>query len=140
MIVLDTNVVSELMKAEPGRAVRQWLAGRSPRELVTTAVSLAEVLYGIRRLPRGQRQDRLQRAADEVFGAFTDSVLGFDAPAAVSYADLVSGCERQGRPISGFDAQIAAICLSRSATLATRNVQDFKGLGLEVIDPWSATG
>lgn len=140
MIVLNTNVVSELMKADPDRGVLRWLAGRTPSELVTTAVTLAEVMYGIRRLPPGQRRDRLHRVALEVFADFADSVLGFDVPAAVAYAEMVSECERHGRPISGFDAQIAAIALSRAATLATRNVKDFKGLGLEVIDPWSATG
>lgn len=139
MIVLDTNVVSELMKADPDRAVLAWLASRSPSELVTTAVTLAEVMYGIRRLPLGQRQVRLQSAADEVFGDFADSIHDFDRPAAMSYAEVVSKSERNGRSISGFDAQIAAICLSRSATLATRNVKDFLGLGLEIVDPWNST-
>ena len=134
MIVLDTNVVSELMRATPDRAVRSWVE-RTP-DLATTAVTLAEVRYGIARLPVGRRHDVLAEAAESIFSAFRDQVLPFDAPAAMEYDRVVSGRDVAGRPIDGFDAQIAAICRSRGAKLATRNVKDFDGTGVPVVDPW----
>jgi toxin FitB len=135
MIVLDTNVVSELMKAAPSETVVSWIVGNSA-ELVTTAITLAEVRYGIRRLPDGRRRQLLVEAADEVFAAFADQVLPFDAAAATQYANLVDERDRAGSPIAGFDAQIAAICRANSAALATRNVKDFLAVGVDVIDPW----
>jgi len=136
MIVVDTNVVSELMRPSPSEAVVAWVEGQPTRELYTSAVTLAEVLYGIERLPAGLRQEELRSAATEVFGAFTDQVLAFDQAAAGEYALVVTERERLGLPIDGFDAQIAAICRARGAALATRNVSDFRETGIEVIDPW----
>lgn len=138
MIVLDSNVLSELMRPQPSAAVTRWLGAQGPYDLCTTAVSMAEVRYGIARLPRGRRRTSLLKAADEVFASFTDKVLAFDARAAITYADLVVERQRIGRPISGFDAQIAAICRSQTTALATRNTADFADLGLDVIDPWAA--
>lgn len=136
MIVVDTNVTSELMRRSPSPAVTTWVRARSARELYTTAITLAEVRYGIERLPDGGRKDLLRVTADEVFSAFADHVLAFDAPAAVDYAGIVSSRDRAGAPIDGFDAQIAAICRARGATLATRNVRDFHDTGIEVTNPW----
>jgi predicted nucleic acid-binding protein len=136
MIVLDTNVVSELMSAAPAPAVLAWLRQTSSTGLYTTAVTVAEIRYGIARLPHGRRRDTLHQAADEIFAAFPRQVLPFDLAAATAYADLVAGRERDGSPISGFDAQIAAICRSQVATLATRNVEDFTDTGITIIDPW----
>ena len=138
MIVLDTNVLSELMRREPAREVVDWVRAQPPNLLCTTAVNVAEVRYGIRRLPRGRRRSTLHEAADEVFSTFADVILPFAATAADHYATVVVERERAGAPISGFDAQIAAICRDHSATLATRNVADFQGLGLSLVDPWRA--
>jgi toxin FitB len=139
MIVLDTNVVSELMRAEPALAVLAWLRKSSGAGLYTTAVTVAEIRYGIARLPEGQRRESLHQAANEIFGAFPRQVLPFDLAAASTYADVVAGRERQGNPIDGFDAQIAAVCRSQAATLATRNTKDFAATGISIIDPWQAT-
>jgi len=136
MIVLDTNVVSELMRGTPESSVITWLGRQRSAELFTTAVTLAEVRYGIARLPDGRRKNDLSQAADEVFGAFPEQVLPFDAAAAATYADVVTDRDRAGQPIDGFDAQIAAICRSRQATLATRNTKDFHQTGVELVDPW----
>jgi predicted nucleic acid-binding protein len=139
MIVLDTNVVSELMRGTPEPSVITWLGQQRSAELFTTAVTLAEVRYGIARLPDGRRKNDLAQAADEVFSAFPEQVLPFDAVAAATYADVVTDRDKAGQPIDGFDAQIAAICRSRNATLATRNTKDFHQTGVELVDPWLTT-
>jgi len=139
MIVLDTNVVSELMRAEPTPAVLGWLQRSSGAGLYTTSVTIAEIRYGIARLPEGQRRESLHQAADEIFAAFPRQVLPFDLAAAIAYADVVTGRERRGNPIDGFDAQIAAICRSQAATLATRNTKDFIDTGIRIVDPWQDT-
>jgi toxin FitB len=139
MIVLDTNVVSELMRAAPEPAVLAWLQQTSSTGLYTTAVTVAEIRYGIARLPEGRRRQTLHQAANEIFAAFPRQVLPFDLAAATAYADVVSGRERDGNPISGFDAQIAAICRSQAATLATRNTKGFADTGIAIIDPWQET-
>ena len=136
-VVLATNVVSELMRASPDPHVSRWVRAVSPALVYTTSVTVAEVRFGIARLPAGRRRARLNDAADEVFGAFTDHVLSFDAAAASEYADVVVEREQSGTPIGGFDAQIAAICRVRGAALATRNTGDFGGLGLTLVDPWA---
>ena len=136
MIILDTNVVSELMRPDPAPQVANWVRDRDRRELRTTAVTLAEVRYGIARLPDGRRKQALLTAADEIFSAFDDQVLPLDIPAAEIYAAIASSRERAGRPVGGFDALIAAICRSRGAALATRNATDFEGTGVEIVDPW----
>lgn len=137
MIVLDTNVVSELMRPAPAAAAVGWVHDRDVHELQTTAITVAEIGYGICRLADGQRRDRLQSAAGELFARFANQVLAFDLPAAEQYASLVIARERAGRPIDGFDAQIAAICLVHGSALATRNTKGFEGTGVTVIDPWA---
>ena len=149
MIVLDTNVVSELMRAQPAPVVVGWLQRSSSGGLYTTAVTVAEIRYGIARLPEGQRRETLQQAANEIFAAFPRQVPPFDLAAARANParvagpgpprppqDRVAGRERLGHPIDGFDAQIAAICRAQAATLATRNAKDFTDTGIDVIDPW----
>ena len=136
MIIVDTNVVSELMKASPDPVVRDWVRARRGRELCTTAITLAEIRYGIERLPPGRRKDLLGGVAEDLFAAFDDQVLAFDSAAAKQYAAIVASRERAGRPIDGFDAQIASICRTLNAGLATRNVRDFADTGIDVIDPW----
>ena len=139
MIVLDTNVVSELMRPEPAPHVASWVRSRDRRELFTSSITLAEIRYGIARLPDGRRKQVLLDAADDVFRAFSDQILPVDSMAAEHYATIASARERACRRISGFDVLIAAICRARGATLATRNLPDFDGTGIDLIDPWSLT-
>jgi predicted nucleic acid-binding protein len=136
MIILDTNVVSELMRSQPAPQVAGWVRDRDRRELRMTAITLAEIRYGIARLPDGRRKQVLLAAADEVFSAFADQVLPVDTAAAEHYAVIASSRQRAGKPIAGFDALIAAVCRSQGAALATRNVSDFDGAGIEIVDPW----
>jgi predicted nucleic acid-binding protein len=138
MIVADTNVVSELMRPSPSPALRTWLSRQAAGDLYTTAITVAEIRYGLERLPGGRRKDRLRAAADEVFAALSEFVLPFDAGAAVQYPRIARHRDEAGLPISGLDAQIAAICRARGAALATRNIKDFLGTGVEVIDPWQS--
>jgi predicted nucleic acid-binding protein len=139
MIILDTNVVSELMRAEPEPAVLSWLRQKLGDSLYTTTITVAEIRYGVARLPEGRRRESLHQAANEIFAAFPRQVLPFDLAAAGSYADVVTVRESLGNPIDGFDAQIAAICRSQAATLATRNTKDFTETGIAVVNPWERT-
>lgn len=136
MIVVDTNVASELMRAAPDPTVRRWVDARRGADLGTTAITVAEIRYGIARLPAGSRKNLLAEIADEVFAAFEDQILPFDAAAAAQYASILSRREPAGLPIDGFDAQIAAICQVHAASLATRNAKDFDRTGVALIDPW----
>ncbi len=138
MIVVDTNVLSELMRASPDRSVLRWLRRQRGERLATTAVTVAEIRYGIARLPAGRRRDELTETADGVFADFADQILPFDAAAAAEYPIVVTLRERSGTPIDGFDAQIAAVCRARNAAIATRNVKDFRDTGIEIHDPWTA--
>jgi predicted nucleic acid-binding protein len=124
------------MRATPDVRVEGWVREVPPAMVYTTSVTLAEVRFGIARLPAGRRRALLGDVADDVFGMFADRVLPFDAAAAGQYADVVVVREQAGAPIAGFDAQIAAICRSHRALLATRNTDDFSRLGLDLIDPW----
>lgn len=139
MIILDTNVVSELMRSEPAPQVANWIRDRDRRELCTTVITLAEIRYGIARLPDGRRKQVLLTAADDTFSAFEDQILQVDTAVAEHYAVVASTRERAGKPIASMDALIAAVCRSRNAALATRNVADFDGTGIEIIDPWLAS-
>lgn len=136
MIIVDTNVASELMKPAPDPAVRDWVRAHQGTELYTTSITLAEIRYGIERLPAGRRKDLLKATADDVFAAFEDQVLPFDAAAATHYPVIVARRDRAGLPIDGFDAQIASICHTHDGALATRNIKDFQDTGVDVIDPW----
>jgi predicted nucleic acid-binding protein len=138
MIILDTNVVSELMRPEPDARVRQWVGERRTDELGTTAITVAEIRHGIERLPDGRRKESLLSAAMDLFAAFGELVQPFDALAAAWFGPVMVRRARIGLPIEGFDAQIAAICRAHGAALATRNVKDFLETGIDVIDPWSA--
>ncbi|HEX3952451.1 MAG TPA: type II toxin-antitoxin system VapC family toxin [Stellaceae bacterium] len=140
MIIVDTNVVSELMKPHPDAAVIAWAARQSRDDLATTSITKAEVLYGIARLPDGRRRSALADAADRMFGVdFGGRVLSFDGPAAISYATIVSARERSGHSIKTLDALIAAIAATAGAAIATRNVRDFEGSGIRVVNPWTAS-
>jgi len=139
MIVLDTNVLSEVMRIKPDSRVMDWLNSQASDELFLAAISVAEILYGIARLPDGKRKESLREMALTTFKEdFDGRILAFDETTATHYADLVADRECNGRPISMADAQIAAICVTHGATLATRNTRDFVALGLSLIDPWRA--
>ena len=139
MIVLDTNVVSELMRPAPSRAVLRWVGAQATVRLYTTALTEAEVLVGVALLPKGRRRDAIFAAAEAIFTEdFAGRVLPFDPAAAREYAALVASRERRGRPIDAMDAQIAAICRVHSATLATRNTDDFAHADVDLVDPWRA--
>ena len=126
MIVVDTGAVSELMRPSPSPLVVGWVR-RNERELYTTSITLAEIRYGIERLADGRHKELLRSTAEEVFADFEERVLPFDAEAAVAYATVVSDRDRAGLPIDGFDAQIASICRTHGAALATRNnSKDFR--------------
>ena len=137
MIILDTNIVSELLRPEPEPRVEAWLAAQEGAQVYLTAVSEAELRLGVAILPEGQRRDTLAKAVDGILREdFRDRILPFDSAAARAYA--VIGAERgaAGRPISQFDCQIAAIGRAHGGTVATRNAKDFESCGIEVIDPW----
>jgi len=136
MIIVDTNVVSELMKPTPSEAVIEWVGARAGTELFTTSITLAEILYGIARLPDGRRKQFLSTTSSELFAAFEDQVLPFDSTAAKHYSEVVQGRDQLGLPIDGFDAQIASICRAHGAALATRNLKDFRHTDVNLIDPW----
>lgn len=137
MIILDTNVISELTRAAPDPGVVSWVDSLPTEETAITAITAAELRYGVRRLPDGRRKTELSEAIHALINAdFRDRVEPFDVLAADHYADVVIGRERVGHPISTSDAQIAAICRTLSATLATRNTSDFTGTGVSLINPW----
>lgn len=136
MILLDTNVISELMRAQPEPAVLAWLSSQNPKDLGTTAITVAEIGYGIKRLPAGRRRREITTAARDVFEGFSHQVHPFDHSAANLYGEIVTKRDSSGRPIDGFDAQIAAICRTRRAGLATRNTSDFENTGVTLFNPW----
>jgi predicted nucleic acid-binding protein len=137
MIILDTNVVSELMRSSPDPAVVAWVGGHPPTSLFITTVTVAEILYGIAIMPLGERRKRLEQAVSAMIREdFADRVLGFDSAAAHACAVIAARRRSAGHPIAQFDAQIAAIAASRNSAIATRNVSDFENCGLDVLDPW----
>ena len=137
MIILDTNVFSELLRARPAPRVLSWVDSQAPDTLFATSITEAELHTGIAILPGGRRRDRLTVAANRLFGElFQDRVWPFDRGAARSYAAIVAGRRAGGRSVSQLDCQIAAIARSRSMALATRNIRDFEECGIEVINPW----
>ena len=138
MLVLDTNVVSELMREHPNSDVLRWVDSQLTGNLFVTAVTEAEIRTGIAILPQGERQRGLAAAAERLFSMlFSERILPFDSDAARAYAMLAAERRVAGRPISQSDCQIAAIARCRGATVATRDVGDFEGSGIEVINPWS---
>lgn len=137
MIILDTNIISELTRQAPEPRVVSWLDSLPAEEVSTTAVTAAELLYGVARVPAGRRKRELAAAVRGLLGdELRDRILPFDEHCASRYADIVCGRETVGRPIGVADAQIAAICRTAEATLATRNTDDFSGTGIELINPW----
>lgn len=139
MIVLDTNVISELFRPNPNPQVMSWLELLTD-DVAITSITLAELLAGVQRLPDGKRKTQLETAIDMAVEPYrhTKAVLPFDSHAATEYAHVLAERERSGLPISMADAQIAAICRVHGATCATRNTKDFNATGVESVNPWSA--
>jgi predicted nucleic acid-binding protein len=138
MIVLDTNVLSEIMKPIPEPRVLSWVDSVPTRATAIIAVTVAEILYGVGRLPHGARRRKLLLAAEKILAEdFRDRILAFDADAAIEYATLVVEREAAGQPISMADAQIAAVCRVHQCTLATRNLKDFERTGVPTVNPWN---
>lgn len=137
MIVLDTNVVSELMRPAPDGTVRGWIAAQSASSLYITSITQAEILHGIALLPSGKRRDALEGAAEAMFrDDFAGRILPFGSDAARPYARIAAERRRAGKPISQFDAQIAAIARSSGAAIATRDSAGYEGCGVEIVNPW----
>lgn len=140
MIVLDTNVLSELMRPKPSPRVMAWISRHPATELFTTSVTEAEIFYGIELLTRGKRREELLAAAEGMFAEdFVGRVLGFDSETARAFAKIAAYRRGLGKPIHHADAQIAAITRVRGAMLATRNIEDFEDCGLDIIDPWNGS-
>jgi toxin FitB len=138
LIVLDTNVISEPLKAIPASNVLQWLANQAPETLYMTTISVAEMLSGVEKLPKSKRRDSLHRALiDKVFPLFAGRILSFDESAAVEFSLVLSGANAKGNPISFADAAIAGIARAHGFAVATRNVRDYKGTGVALVDPWA---
>lgn len=138
MIILDTNVLSALMREAPEAAVVEWL-DRQPAESVwITSITLFEARLGLALLPKGKRQRALQSAFERLLAEDLENrILDFDAAAAIEAASLAAERQRAGRPVDMRDTQIAGIAVARRATLATRNVKHFRDLKVPVVDPWS---
>lgn len=137
MIVLDTNVVSELMRPTPDEAVRGWIAAQPASSLYITSITQAEILHGLALLASGKRRDALEGAAEAMFrDDFAGRILPFGSDAARPYAWIAADRRRAGKPISQFDAQIAAIARSSGAAIATRDTGGYEGCGVEIVNPW----
>jgi hypothetical protein len=137
VLILDTNVISEILRPEPHETVVQWFEEQPRHQLFTTAITQAEILYGITLLPTGSRRQKLLEIAEAIFEEDLSSrVLAFGAEAAGYYAQIAAARRSAGRPISQFDAMIAAIARLHDGKLVTRNVSDFDNCGIDVINPW----
>ena|SRR5208282_3493154 len=138
MIVLDTNVLSEIITPRPSARVLAWVLREPPSSPYTTSISQAELLYGVELLPKGRRSSELHAAVVKMLAEdFADRILPFDSDAAEDYSRIAAARRLMGRPISEADARIAAIVLSRGASLATRNTRDFEHCGIKVLNPWT---
>ena len=136
MIILDTSVLSEVFRPHPDTRVTIWLESLAD-DVAITAITLAELLAGVRRLPNGRRRETLSTAVSTTVQTYRSTrVPAFDSSAAEHYATILAAREHAGLPISMADAQIAAICRAHGASCATRNTKDFAQTGIELIDPW----
>jgi hypothetical protein len=140
MIILDTNVLSELMRPKPSPRVLAWVAKQPATELITTSITEAEIFYGIELLTKGKRREGILTAAEAMFAEdLAGRIFGFEGDAARVFSKITAHRRALGRPISHADAQIAAIAQVRGANLATRNIADFEDCGLDVVDPWNGS-
>ena len=138
-VLLDTAVVSELMRDSPDQSVARWVSGHPVEDLFLSAVSEAELRYGAAILPMGRRRERLFFKIEAMLrDAFEDRVLPFDSDAARAYGHIAAARRSAGRPVASADCQIAAIAAARRMRLATRNVRDFEDMGIGIVDNWAA--
>ncbi len=138
MIVLDTNVLSEILRANPEPLVLDWVANQPRASLFTTTITKGEILYGIRLLADGKRRRGLWEAAQKIFSDdFERQVLSFDSDAADMYGEIAAARRLAGKPISQFDAMIVSMARAHGASLATRNVRDFEDCGVQIVNPWT---
>lgn len=138
MILLDTNVLSALMRAEPDPAVIAWLDNQPQSSIWTTSITLMEIRYGLQTLPPGKRRDRIRQAFDAVLrDEIQDRFASFDAAAAEQAANLMALRKSKGRTVDLRDTMIAAIALSTRATIATRNIDHFTDLNVPIVNPWN---
>ena len=140
MIVLDTNVVSELMLPSPAAQVVEWVSRQAPPTMHFTTISEAELRYGVAILPAGRRRDGLLAGIEGMLREdFAGRIIPFDREAALAYGEIAAARRATGHPINHADCQIAAITRSVGAAVATRNEDDFEGCGIDVINPWANT-
>jgi predicted nucleic acid-binding protein len=138
MLMLDTNMLSEMMRSEPAPKVADWIVRQPSDELFTAAVCQAEILAGLAVMPSGRRRSELEEAARAMFAEdFDGRVLPFDAEAAAAYAEVFAARRRAGRPSGTIDLMLAAIARTRGASVVTRNVADFEGVGVPIVNPWN---
>lgn len=138
MIILDTNVLSELMRPKPSPRVSAWVASQPATELFTTSITEAEIFFGIELLAHGKNRARLMSVAEAIFAKdLGGRIFGFDSEAARLFSKIAAHRRALGKPISQTDAQIASIAKLRGAKLATRNVADFTDCGIDLVDPWN---
>lgn len=139
MIILDTNVVSELLRPAPEQRVEQWLSALDGTRVFLTTVTEAELRYGVALMPDGRRRTAISLMLDRILREdFAGRKLPFDSPAAEAFAEIASARRAAGHPIAQADGMIAAIAHSVAAPIATRNVKDFEGCGIEIINPWES--
>ncbi len=140
MIIVDTNVISELLRPVPAERVETWLSAQDGASVYFTTIGEAELRHGVAILPAGKRRAALLRAIEGILDEdFRDRILPFDRPAARAYAAIAAERRALGRPISQFDCQIAAIARAHGAGVATRNISDYESCGIELVNPWVAS-
>ena len=138
MLVVDTNVLSELMRPKPNPAITAWVAARATSTIHLTAVSEAELRFGLAIMPPGRQRDGLAEGLERMLRTgFANRILPFDSAAASAYAEIAASRRAIGEPMPEADCRIAAIARARGMALVTRNLRDFAGAGIEVISPWT---
>jgi toxin FitB len=138
VLILDTQILSEVIKPRPDPKIGGWLGAQPRDNLYTTSLAQADILYGVEQLPPGKRRSDLLAAVVEIFAFFEKRVLAFDPDAARVYPQILLNRKMMGQPIEPANAMLAAITRSRGATLATRNTAQFSGCGIRVVNPWES--
>ncbi len=139
MIILDTNVIAELMREEPDPHVASWIQGMAVTKLALTVIAIAEILRGIERLPKGKRRQKLEQSFKEfIQKGFSGRILPFDEASAYLYGGIATGREKAGLSVDPVDLMIAAMAKKIQASIATRNIKDFEGCGITLINPWQS--
>ncbi len=137
MIILDTNVIAELMREVPDPNVASWIQGIDPQNLALTVIAITEILRGIEQLPKGKRRQKLEQSFKEfIQKGFGGRIFPFDQEAAYMYGGIAAGREKAGLSVDSVDLMIASIAKNLQASIATRNIKDFEGCGIILINPW----